>query len=68
MVSSFATGGPVGPMLALLNVQSIMMTIIQAVRTATLPNYLQLIGLAFGTIGGLILTVPDFVKRIFCCK
>jgi len=57
-----------GPIVALLNVQSIMITVIQAVRTATLPNYLQLIGLAFGTLGSLLLTVPDFVKRIFCCK
>jgi len=72
MVSAFATRGPMGPIMAILNVQSIILTIFQAVKTLALPNWMQMIGLVFGIIGGLTLAVPDFMKKIcvkiFRCK
>ena len=65
-------GAPFGPILALVNMQAILVMIVDAVRSQTLPYSLQFVGLALGIFGALLLTVPDHVlalfRCIFCCQ
>jgi len=37
----------------------IMVTLIDAIRFGEVPHYMQLIGLAIGIIGTLVLSMPD---------
>ena len=64
VIAAFATLAPVGPILALLNTQTIVVTVVQAVMLAALPNWMQLLGLAFGITGAFILTVPTTMQSI----
>jgi hypothetical protein len=55
--------GPVGPCTALIYFSGPILVVLVAIKTLTLPNYLQLIALFFGVLGTLILTVPDELKN-----
>ena len=57
--SAIGTGKPAGPMSALFSSQVIIVTLYSAIRQLKLPHYMQLIGLAFGIIGALIISVPE---------
>ena len=43
----------------------IMLTIVEAVVAMSLPNYMQLIGLAVGILGTLILAMPSGMYSIW---
>ena len=64
--------GPVGPISAYLTLCLIGFVISEAIRLLRVPNYLQLIGLALGVFGGLILSIPKemmtLARRLFCCS
>jgi drug/metabolite transporter (DMT)-like permease len=64
VIAAFATQAPIGPILALLITQTIVVTVVQAVMLAAAPNWMQLLGLAFGITGAFILTVPGKMKSI----
>ena len=65
-------GAPFGPILALVNMQAILVMIVDAIRSQTIPYSLQFVGLALGIFGALLLTIPDHVlalfRCIFCCQ
>jgi drug/metabolite transporter (DMT)-like permease len=63
--AAFATGSAAGPIVAMLNVQVILLTLLSAVRMQIIPNWLQLIALVIGIIGALILTIPDELYSIW---
>ena len=50
--------GPVGPISAYLMLCMIMFVVSESIRLLRIPNWLQLIGLALGIFGGLILSIP----------
>ena len=64
---AFSTGAPAGPISAFLMIKNVGMVVFEAFRVMEVPNYLQLIGLVLGILGGLILTIPDHLIRIIKC-
>jgi len=56
--------GPAGPASALSSVSYILFTIIQAIKYQMLPRPLELVGLAFGTLGSMLVVVPQWFD---CC-
>ena len=60
IVSAFNTNGaPFGPIGALVNMQTIIVVSVEAIRTRTMPYSMQIVGLLLGIIGALVLTIPD---------
>lgn len=60
IISAFNTdGAPFGPIGALVNMQSLVVVCVEAIRTTTVPYSMQIAGLLLGIIGALILTIPD---------
>ena len=60
IISAFNTdGAPFGPIGALVNMQSIVVVCVEAIRMKTMPYSMQIGGLALGVIGALILTIPN---------
>ena len=59
IISCYATGSPTGPSSALLNTQVILVTIITSIIEMKMPLTMQMIGLIFGLLGALQLTIPD---------
>ena len=60
IISAFNTdGAPYGPIGALVNMQSIVVVIVEAIRTTTMPYSMQIGGLILGILGALILTIPN---------
>jgi hypothetical protein len=53
---AISTGNPIGPILALVNTEVLMVTVIAAIRLGRLPNYMQLCGFGIGTLGVGVLT------------
>jgi hypothetical protein len=43
----------------------IMLTVVEALVAMTLPNYMQLIGLAVGILGTLVLAMPNAMYSIW---
>ena len=64
---AFSTGAPAGPISAFLLIKNVGMVLFEAIRVLEIPNYLQLIGLVLGILGGLILTIPNHLIRIIKC-
>lgn len=63
--AAIGTGAPIGPILALLNTQVIFMTLITALTTGVVPNWMQLVGLALGLTSAFVLTIPDQMYSIW---
>jgi drug/metabolite transporter (DMT)-like permease len=60
--------GPAGPVCSIVALSSIMLAIVQALRFWKMLSTIELLGLIFGTFGGLILVIPEwFEKYFFCC-
>ena len=60
VISAFNTNGaPFGPITALVNMQSLVVVCVEAIRTMTVPYSMQIAGLILGIIGALILTISD---------
>ena len=72
MIACLSTGAPMGPSSALINSQTVLLTLVSCLLTGTVPLPLQLIGLALGILGAMILTIPDqicaILRVLFCCK
>ena len=60
--AAIGTGGPVGPIFALVDSQIVIVTIVAAARMGLLPHWMQLLGLAFGVCGTIVLSLT----RFFC--
>jgi hypothetical protein len=67
-VSGIATGKALGPQTALILSQTILNTGIHSIISRKVPNYVQLIGLAIGFVGALVLVIPDKIKAMLCCS
>ena len=65
-ISCYATGSPMGPSSALLNTQVILVTIIASIIEMKMPLTMQMIGLIFGLLGALQLTIPDQLYALLC--
>jgi hypothetical protein len=63
--AAIGTGAAIGPMIALLNTQMVIMTIISALITAVMPNSMQLVGLALGLLSAFVLTIPDIMYGLW---
>ena len=50
---------PYGPIGALVNLQSIVICVVEAVRNLTVPFWLQIVGMLIGIFGAMVLTIPD---------
>ena len=59
------TGAPIGPASALICTQTVLMVIITALMTMTLPSSMQLIGLVLGLFGALLLTIPKELYALY---
>ena len=56
--------GPAGPANALSSISYILFTIIQAIKYQVVPRPLELVGLAFGVLGSMLVVVPQWFN---CC-
>lgn len=65
MNTAVGTGEALGPMFALQMVQSLMILSFESVTRLVLPNWMQLIGFAFGIVGGLVLIIPAEMANIW---
>lgn len=65
-VGNACATGVIGPSMALVNVQSILMTIMAAVFASQIPTWMQVLGLVIGILGSLVLTISDYLKVWFC--
>ena len=57
--------GPLGPVNALSSVQTILFTIVQAIRLTMFPKTLEILAMFIGLIGALVLTIPDHIERLY---
>ena len=58
--------GPAGPILGLVSMNSVILTIFEALRTGTSPNLLQTIGLLLGIIGAIVFSQePSLWGRLY---
>lgn len=54
---------------------TLILTFVEAIRHSKVPNYIELISLASGFIGAVLMAAPDVVEKLFgylfcctCCK
>jgi hypothetical protein len=59
---SIATGNPIGPILAMMDGQMLLITIIMAVSSGLMPHWMQLFGLLFGIAGIAVLSFFRYVR------
>jgi len=53
-----------GPPIAIVSCQMILMTVAVTLINGAIPTFVQLVGLAVGLIGALILAIPGQLKRL----
>lgn len=63
--SAFGTGGPSGPISALINTQMITVALMQIFITLKVPHWIQIIGMVLGLIGAFILTIPTHMHGLW---
>jgi len=51
--------GPAGPIISLVNLGALLLLIWEAIRTATVPSYLEIIGFVIEVFGALALNFPE---------
>eukprot|EP00347_Sterkiella_histriomuscorum_P013462 403364621 len=61
------SSGLSGPSSALVNLQCIFQTLFQSIQWNQVPNQMQIYGLVCGVLGCLVITVHDYLARVFCC-
>lgn len=61
--AAVATGNPVGPIFALCDSQWLFVTILVAIVAGIIPHWMQLIGLCFGGVGALILSLTEHFQK-----
>jgi len=57
--AALGSGYALGPIIAVLNTQTILVTLVAAAVASTMPNYMQWIGLFLGMFGACVLTMPE---------
>jgi drug/metabolite transporter (DMT)-like permease len=65
--AAIETGAPIGAVMALCDTQTLTMTAIGAFRMQVLPNWMQLIGLALGMIGAVVLALYHYLCKNKSC-
>ena len=65
VISSFSSGAPIGPIAALVNTQTILVVVVSAIMMREMPCCMQIIGLLFGLLGAMLLTIPDQLIKLF---
>ena len=58
--------GPLGPVCALTALSSLLLVIIEAIKAHKWLTLFELLGLIFGTVGALVLVIPDVMIKICC--
>lgn len=66
--SAVALGKPCGPIFALCDSQWIVVTLLVAVFGGIIPHWMQMIGLVFGGIGFLILSMYEYFQEMRAAK
>jgi len=64
-IACFSTGAPIGPASALISCQTILVVAIVAISSQTVPSAMELIGLAIGLLGAMLLTIPDQLYALY---
>lgn len=62
------TNGPIGPTSAVINIGTIFLVIVEAVRFLTVPRYLEVLSVVVGLLGGAILTIPEEMQKALGCR
>lgn len=62
---AITSGAPLGPITALNSTQVLILTLITAVFKGIIPNWMQLLGLAFGLFSACVLTMPDHMLNLW---
>ena len=51
---------------------TLLLTLIEAIRHAKVPSYIELICLALGFVGAVIMAAPELIEKlflfVFCCN
>jgi hypothetical protein len=55
------TGSPVGAIFALADSQIVITTVVAAARSGVVPHWMQLVGLCFGLLGAVVLSLYKYV-------
>ena len=63
--AAFASGAPMGPSSALLCIQPILLVIVKSIMNEKVPSYLQIVGLILGVFGVLMLTIPEYLIKLY---
>ena len=58
--------GPMGPAAAIASFSSVILVIIEALKTWLMPSTIEIIAMILGLIGCLELIIPDQIKKIVC--
>ena len=59
--------GPAGPASALVDISPIILTVIEAFKNNRTPSVLEFVGLGCGTLGTVVLVVPDLFESLMRC-
>lgn len=63
--------GPIGPAMALSNMNTIIFSIVEAIKQQKMPRGLEIAGLLIGFTGALVISIPEYMEnlfRIFTCR
>ena len=60
--------GPSGPKMAVMQCRVVLLVLLDSLLKRTVPSYMQLIGLVVGIFGTLILSIPDKMLDLVCCR
>lgn len=60
--------GPAGPVSAMIGISSVFTTIVQAFRYQRMLTLMEFIGIALGTIGSLVIAIPEWFEKFLCGK
>ncbi|CDW78502.1 UNKNOWN [Stylonychia lemnae] len=65
LIAQACATGPIGPAVSLVNLNTIIFTIIEAFKLWKFPKGLEIFGLAIGFTGAMVLSMPDQMERLF---
>ena len=66
-ISKACACGPIGPVISLVNMNTILFSMVEAIRFMKMPLTFEIIGLCIGFFGALVLTIPDQMEKAFRC-
>lgn len=58
--------GPMGPASAIANFNTMLLVLVDALKTWKVPTTIELSAVVIGFIGCLVLLIPDHLERLFC--